>query len=460
MHKNIELFQLQKSYIKIKAFQKQPFYLATTAFMYTRRMLSTPSTAKIQELQSLSPDQAREIASKFGTPVYAYSAAILLDKAEQALGFEAPFGLTVRYAMKANPLRAILQLFHETGIHIDASSGHEAHRAIAAGIPPANILITSQQLPADLADLIKQGVLFNATSLHQLSQYGRQFPGSVVSVRINPGIGSGHSLKVSTGGPTSSFGIWHDDIPFIKEEAEKYQLTINKIHTHIGAGNDPLMWHEAARTTLGLAEHFDTVIAVNLGGGFKVARITEEHATDIQSVSKPVAELLRDFAARTGRKLHLEIEPGTFLVANAGSIISRIDDLTSTGPDGYDFIKLDTGMNEIIRPALYGAQHPIIVLNDQPSVAKPYVVVGHTCESSDLLTPEPTDAEIPSNRMLQQASVGDLVVIEGTGAYCSSMSTKGYNSYPQPPEVMIQQDSTITLAKKAGTLADQLAKEL
>ena len=399
----------------------------------------------LQTHSNLTAGQATFVAQTYGSPVHVYSKTVLEMRARQALAFSAPFGLTVRYAMKANPHPSIISLFDTFGIHIDASSGFEAVSAMRAGVAPSRIMITSQQIPDDLVALVKRGVLYNATSLHQLEYYGQLFPDSCVSVRLNPGIGSGHSRKTNTGGPTSSFGIWHEQISQVKQIAATHRLTINKVHTHIGAGTDPKVWHEAARLTLDLAEQFPHATAINLGGGFKVARMSSEHATDLAEVSQLIAALLKDLADATGRKLHLEIEPGTYLVANAGSIVSRIIDIVSTGPGGYEFIKLDTGLTEIMRPSLYAAQHPIIVVNDQPLRSVPYVVVGHTCESGDLLTPEPGQPDVPATRLLQQATIGDVVLIEGTGAYCASMSAKGYNSFPIAQEIFLTADGRIAL---------------
>lgn len=423
-------------------------------------MQKSPSIHTPEPLQSLTANQAKRIAQEFGTPTFAYNEAILHDRAQQALAFQAPFGLTVRYAMKANPLTPILRLFHGLGIHIDASSGFEASRAMKVGIPADHIMITSQQLPDDLQELVGAGVHFNATSLHQLATYGKLFPGREVCVRLNPGVGSGHSRKTNTGGPTSSFGIWHEDIPEVKRLAAEHRLKITKLHTHIGAGTDPAVWHEAARVTLELTEHFPDVTTVNLGGGFKIARMSYETATDLHEVSGVIAQLLSDFHGQTGRRLHLEIEPGTFLVANAGALVSRIIDSTSTGAAGFKFLKLDTGLTEIMRPSLYGAQHAIIVVNDKPADPQDYVVVGHTCESGDLLTPEPTEPDTPSTRRLQRAAIGDVVVIEGAGAYCSSMSAYGYNSFPDSAEVMVSPDGEPTLAYRPWTLDDKLRREL
>ncbi len=415
---------------------------------------------QLEELRFLKPDQVQDIVKNYPTPVYVYDEATLISRAQAVLAFKNPFGLTVRYAMKANPLRTILKIFDAAGVHIDASSGYEAHRAMKAGIAPNHIMITSQELPVDLKHLVAQGVLFNATSLRQLKTYAQLFPGTSVSIRLNPGIGSGHSNKTDTGGPTSSFGIWHEDIPNVIKIADEHKLTIDRIHTHIGSGANPQKWHEAARLTLGMVEHFPTVTTINLGGGFKIARMTGDVATDLPSVSTLISDLINDFYKSTGRQLHLEIEPGTFLVANAGAIVSRAIDLTATGARGYRFLKLNTGLSEIMRPSLYGAQHPIIVVNNNPFEPIPYVIVGHTCESGDLLTPEPGQPETPATRLLQTAQIGDPVVIEGTGAYCSSLSAKGYNSFPEPAEVLITTTGELRLIKRARALNDQIAAEL
>jgi diaminopimelate decarboxylase len=153
------------------------------------------------------------------------------------------------------------------------------------------------------------------------------------------------------------------------------------------------------------------------------------------------------FRDRDGRALHLEIEPGTFLVANAGVIVASCVDVVDTGADGYAFAKLDAGMPEITRPSLYGAQHPIDVLargREQAAI----VFVGPCCESGDILTPAPGDPEALAPRWVPRPQIGDLVVVGGAGAYCAGMATINYNSYPQAPEVMLDADGSLTLLRR------------
>ncbi len=384
----------------------------------------------------LTKEQAVVLVGEHGSPLFVYSREKLVEQTRQLLAVPAPFGLTVRYAMKANSHPDILEVFRTQGIKVDASSGYEAALAKERGFRTEDILVTSQQLAHNLEDLIPSGVDFNATSLYQLDAYGKAFPGTSVSVRINPGIGSGHSAKTNVGGITSSFGIWHEYIPQVHELARTHNLNIVRMHTHIGAGTDPAVWQQAALTSLELIKQFPTANILNLGGGFKVARMDDEQGADMAIIGKAIADELQKFKQETGRELHLELEPGTFLVANAGVLIAQVADIVDTGAEGYRFLKLNTGMNDILRPGMYGSQHPIAVLNNSTEV-NDYVVVGHNCESGDLLTPAPGDPETLQTRALNKAFIGELVVIGGTGAYCAGMAAHGYNSFPDAKEVLI-----------------------
>ena len=301
----------------------------------------------------LTPETAKKIAEKFGTPCYVYSEAALVEQAKNALAFPSAFGITVRYAMKASSNKNILRLFDSLGLHIDASSAFEVARAISAGIAPEKISLSSQQLPDNLREIISKGVKYNACSLRQLEEYGKLFPNTEVGVRINPGLGSGGTKRTNVGGPASSFGIWFEYIDDIKKTAAKYSLKIARIHTHIGSGSDPAVWQKVAKMSLDTVEKFPDVKTLNMGGGYKVARMADEKSTDLQKIGKPVAELVADFAARTGRKLAFEIEPGTFLAANCAAVLARIQDICDTGSCGYEFLKLYTGMTDILRPSIY-----------------------------------------------------------------------------------------------------------
>ena len=402
---------------------------------------------RIAPPQFLTADVAAEVRERFGTPCYVYDRAALEAAARAALAFPAPFGFTLRYAMKANPSRGILQVFRALGLHIDASSDFEVERALEAGFEPGEIQLTSQMPSRRLAEHVRRGVLFNACSVHQLDSFGRLAPGSEVSVRMNPGLGTGSTKRTNTGGPASSFGIWHEYLDEVKTIAERHRLRITRLHSHVGSGTDPEIWKRCIRMTLELAAKLPDVAAVNLGGGFKVGRMPEEPTVDLADVGAHVRAELLAFQSRDGRRLGLEIEPGTYLVARAGAVVASCVDVVDTGREGYLFAKLDTGMTEVTRPSLYGAQHPIDVLA-QGREAAAVVFVGPCCESGDILTPAPGDPEALGPRWVPRPQIGDLVVVSGAGAYCAAMSTINYNSYPRAPEAMLERDGTLRLLRR------------
>ncbi len=400
---------------------------------------------------ALTPPQALDVRERFGTPCYVYDRAELEAAARRALAFPAPFGFTLRYAMKANPSVGILALFRELGLQVDASSDHEVERALRAGFPPGAIQLTSQMPSPRLGEHLARGVLYNASSLHQLDALGRLAPGREVSVRMNPGLGSGATNRTNTGGPASSFGIWHEYLDDVTTLAKRYDLRLARLHSHIGSGTDPEVWKRCTRMTLDLAARMPDVRGINLGGGFKVGRMPGEPSTDMVDVGAHVRAELLAFRDRDGRALHLEIEPGTYLVANAGTLVATCVDVVDTGRDGYVFAKLDTGMPEVTRPSLYGAQHPIDVLA-AGRVEADVVFVGPCCESGDILTPAAGDPEALAPRRVPRPQIGDLVLVGGVGAYCAAMATINYNSYPQAPEVMREPDGTLRLLRRRQRL--------
>ena len=240
---------------------------------------------------------------------------------------------------------------------------------------------------------------------------------------------------------------------------------MRKIHSHIGAGSDPTYWLKSEQYLLDLIEtSFPDVEILNLGGGFKVARgDSDKIPGDVRDMAKQAIQLVADFNKRTGRNLRVEIEPGSFLVANSGLLLAEvIDVMTTISPkhetgEGHNFIKLNTGLNDVTRPALYGAQHSIRFLTtkkETPTTSQEeqdsYVIVGHCCESGDLITCSPGDSnELREIKVSKSLAVpGTYAILKGTGAYCSAMSLKNYNSFPEASEVLVRADGTVHLIRK------------
>ena len=412
-------------------------------------------------LRFLTPAIIAKIRDTYETPVFVYSERLLREQARKVKNFPNNFGLTARYAMKTSSNMNLLRIFHSEWLHIDASSEYEVYRAMHAWIPASHIQLTGQEMPKDLKKIVELWVEFNATSLHQLETYGELFPNTEASIRVNPGMGSWWTKRTNVGWPASSFGIWHGYLEEAKEIAKKYNLTITKLHTHIGSGSDPEVWKKVAGMVLDIVEQLPEVSRVSLGGGFKVARMDYEKTADLADIGAHVAELFAHFAQKTWRKLHLEVEPGTFLSANSASLITEIIDIVDTESDGYTFIKVNAWMTEVTRPSLYGAQHPIIVIPSKENPhEKEYIVVGHNCESGDIFTPAPGDPEWLLTRNLALASIGDALVIESVWSYCASMSTHGYNSFPEAGELLLREDGTIEEIRKRAKIEELWRNEI
>ncbi len=342
---------------------------------------------------------------------------------------------TIRYAMKANSNSEILRIMCDAGIWIDCCSEYEVDIALDHGFFPHTLQISSQQWPRDRRKFNERGISCVVTSLHQLEQFGQQCPGTEVWVRINPGQWSGQFARINTGGVDSSFWIRHEYIHDIQRMSLKYNLTINKLHIHIWSWSDTQVWLDTLHFCLKFLSLFPSVCILNMWWWFKVWRMPWEKTTDLDSIISQSLDIIHKRSVTLWRKLSLEIEPGTYLIAPFGYILCYADDIVDTWPQGYQFVRTTTGMDMILRPTMYAAQHPIYHYSYTTKQRSSdwdhrYVFVWHCCESSDLLTPDPSDAEKISTRWFnQQVAIWDMIVIGWAWAYCESMRCRWYNGY-------------------------------
>ena len=418
----------------------------------------------VEQLKFLTEEEVRRVAADVGTPAFVYDEETIERTASEMTGLPNAFGLTVRYSLKACPSRAIVRLFDRLGLAFDASSVWEVRRAVRAGVAADRILLTAQQAELDpgLEELLDAGLNFDAGSLRQLDTYGRARPGGRVSIRLNPGFGSGLVRRLTSGGPTSSFGIWHEDLPQAAEIVERHRLRLTRLHSHIGSGHYPDVLVRAARTLLRHARELTDVETINLGGGYRVKAFADDPKWDHREWAETVADAIREFAADTGRELRLELEPGTYLMANSGSIVARVIDVTSTGPDGYTFLKIDAGLTEIIRPSYYGAPHPLVSVpaaGERRDELEEYCVAGHCCIAGDVLTTRAGDVEQLAPVLLPRTEPGDYLVIERAGGYCASMSLKNFNSYPEAPELLRRKNGAFDVIRAPQTFDQLVANE-
>jgi len=385
----------------------------------------------------LSKSAMLEAAQLNGTPIYVNSKASLLTQASELANLALPFGFIPRYAAKANMNPEIVRLFTQQGLQFDASSSYEAAALIELGVKPASISLSSQQPAHNLEELLRAGVLYTATSFHQLDLFlqSKARP-NTVGLRVNPGVGAGENNRTTTGGVNSSFGLWHDYVDQALNQAAAQAVKIDRLHIHYGSGASPDIWEGVIDSALQIAHQMPDVTSLDIGGGFKVSRYSGEKEANLTNISEIFSQKLIQFAESTGRRLQLEIEPGTWLVAHAGTLLAEVVDIVDTGADGRVFLRVNTGMNDFIRPTMYGAQHEIEILNDALDTEQ-YVVVGHNCETSDILTPAPGNPEEILPRQLSKASIGDLIAIYDTGAYGRAFAVSGFNSFPSAKEILV-----------------------
>jgi len=431
--------------------------------MMNRTQATTHSNGNIESLRFLTPEQVRTIREQFGTPVFVYDELSLERQAKAMSNFPNAFGLTVYYSLKGGASGAIIRLFDRLGLYFDASSIYEALRAMAVGVAPAKILLTAQEIPQDFGTYVERGMQFNACSIRQLEMYGKQFPGREVSIRVNPGTGTGFINRLTSGGPGSSFGIWHEYLGEVRALVKKYRLKVKRVHHHVGSGHDPMAWLRIAADTLNIAKAFGPISIINLGGGYRVKALQTETEIDYQDIGNRLRRLFEDYARETGTKLRLEIEPGTFLVANCGSLVTSVLDVISTGKDGFDFIKLDAGLTEVIRPGFYGSLHPLVSIpaeGELRTTAKAYLVTGHTCIAGDTLTVAVRDPETSVPQLIAETEAGDLLVVERAGGYCSSMNMKNFNSFPEAPEVLRRKNGSLDVIRKRQTVEQMTQNEV
>ncbi|MGV3482810.1 MAG: diaminopimelate decarboxylase [Planctomycetaceae bacterium] len=404
-----------------------------------------------------------ELAARFGTPLYVYDAAIIAQRIADLAAFD-----VVRYAQKACSSLAILDRIHRGGAVVDAVSAGEVRRALAAGFDPhrdgpdgtvPGIVYTADIFDRESLDLaVELGLHVNCGSPDMIEQLGQRRPGAEVTLRINPGFGHGHSQKTNTGGEQSKHGIWHEQIDECLLKADRHGVVVTGLHMHIGSGTN--LEHlsqvcQAMERTVALVGR--TITTVSTGGGLPVPYKSDESFLDIGRYYELWDATRNRISDSLGHRVRLEIEPGRYLVAEAGSLIAEVRAVKKMG--GNRFYLLDAGFNDLVRPAMYGSHHPIAVCaHDGSEHGRPEVdaiVGGPLCESGDIFTQH--EGGFVVSRRLPLAQVGDFVVLGNAGAYGFSMSSN-YNSKTRAAEVLIE-NGEAKLIRKRETYEDLVRGE-
>ncbi|MBS7635008.1 diaminopimelate decarboxylase [Candidatus Bathyarchaeota archaeon] len=342
--------------------------------------------------------------------------------------------IRIYYSAKANTNIAVLKILTDEGAYLDAVSPGEVFLALKSGFQSDKILFTGTSVRDDeLKFLINSGVTINIDSLSQLKRLLNFYIPKILSVRVNPEIGAGHHEHVITAGRNSKFGIWETDVVEAYNIALKAGLEKFGIHMHIGSGIleiEPFLL--AAEKLLKIAQNIHEKLGltfefIDFGGGLGVPYRPEDKPLDLNSFAERMLNL---FKCRI-EEYHLGepyfcLEPGRFIVCDAGILLTRVNTLKVT--PFKKFIGVDAGFNTLIRPAMYGSYHPIVVANRLHEQEEDvYDVVGPLCESGDILA---------RDRKLPKVFEGDLLAILNAGAYGFSMSSQ-YNSRPRCAEVLV-----------------------
>jgi diaminopimelate decarboxylase len=354
--------------------------------------------------RSLPDKLLQDLASEFGTPLYVYHTDVIQQRVENLRGFD-----LIRYAEKANSNIHLLRWLRTLGVEVDTVSAGEVRRALLAGFTEQEIVFTADLFDHFILDLLRHHEIHvNLGSPDMIEQYAATHPGSKVTLRVNPGFGHGHDRKVSTGGEESKHGIWYEQLPKVKERIAKAGLIVTGIHMHIGSGSD---FEHLSRVRQGLSDaahvFAETVMTISTGGGLPIPYRPDETPFDVIHFVRDWQETKDELESVLGRGLTMEVEPGRYLVAEAGVLLTEARGSKTSG--GIDYILVDAGFDNLVRPALYGAYHHISIVGRDQEPTAPQVVAGPLCESADVFTQSKGGLLDP--RPLPRAQVGDLLCI-------------------------------------------------
>ncbi len=400
-------------------------------------------------MNTIAGVDVREIVERFGDSVYVYDKQRIEDNYKRfSEAFKSNYPkVKVFFSVKSNSNLAILKLFKSLGAGADCSSPFEVMLAQKAGFADEDIIYTGNyESEDDLQFLASTNVTVNFDSIDAFDEYRKYKKSEFASFRINPGIGKGGFEGITTGGADAKFGIPYEFAKSAFEYAESQGISRFGVHMMTGSNNlEPYFFSEITEKLMSIAskifkehkpEYFD------IGGGYGVPYEDDEPELDIELTAKLVTEAFTEKCLKYGfGQPYLYLEPGRYLIADAGFLITKV----STVKSAYKkFIGLSSGMNTLMRPDLYGANHKITIYGKETNTQFS-TICGPICENSDIFA-----RHLPTPKIEK----GDLVVIHTAGAYGYSMASN-YNSRPRPAEVLID-NGELSLIRRKDSFEDLL----
>ena len=395
---------------------------------------------------------AQTLAENFDTPLYVISERRIRSNYQRlhaalTRNYEK---VRINYAMKANSNLGVLMTLETEGANIDAVSPGEVFTALTSGFTPDRILFTGTSVRTDeLKFLVDSNVTINIDSRSQLDRLLSISVPKTISIRVNPEIGAGHHEHCITAGKQSKFGLWEQDVLNAYSTAKKSGVKKFGIHMHIGSGIlEVKPFLVALEKFLSVANRVHEQVGVDfefidVGGGLGVPYKPEDKPLDLQMFSDKVLTVFTAKISQYGLgEPFFCMEPGRYLVADASILLTTVNTIKKT--PFKKFAGVDAGFNTLVRPAMYGSYHPVLVANKMVAPQEEtYDIAGPICESGDLLA---------KDRRLPKLEEGDLLAVLNTGAYGYSMSSQ-YNARPRAAEVIVK-DGKFKLVREREQLDD------
>lgn len=384
---------------------------------------------------------ARQLVERFGSPLYVIEEDRIRENAARIKAAFNHENVRIFYAMKANPNLEILRIMEAVGLGVDCCSAGEAHLARRAGIAPHRMTFTGTAVtPPEAESLASLGLHVNFDALTQLDRYLPLFPDRRAGIRVNPGRGTGLHQSCTTGGKESKLGIPIQYASQALDIARRHGGSIAGLHVHTGSGGlDPDHFCTVARQMFDLAETFaDQLDYIDLGGGIGVPHDPADRTFDLGAYAPVALGLLDDWNRRHARPLQLHIEPGQYLVSDAGWLLMTVVVRKET-PEGKTFIIADSNFNHYLGTSLYESYHEFLKADDLASPPCEVVdLCGNLCNTGDTFA---------KDRRMPRLAEDDLLAMVNAGAYGMSRGSN-YNSRPLPAEVMVSGGNAFIIRRR------------